>query len=759
MNSIIFLVFLAVLLIALVVCVTTYIALSRKHAKEAEDSVFITSKKVGYDKWYNLYSVFISANLTKNFLEKLYKQYCTLNPGNEKEVKEKAVKVALIIWGISIVAIMVAILVSPNVFGICCAMWVIYNANIMITDTSYRKQDLKLRNEFSKFVSEVRHNFFTHGMVDEAIYESFDHLSKMMQGHALLIYDTLTAGDVEEAINKYNQSAPNNYMKQFVSICYITMTYGDKKVDGQSMFLKDIKDLKQTMDADLLHVNKVKAKFSGFVPISAAPMLAMSAIADWAIGVTPSLQKFYDGSKGLLLIIVAMIVSYIAVWGVKRLRDGQQVDKAEHPYLTWIYEHKSVRRFIFNFESYYHTKTYKLNQLLKRTGSSYNTKTMLLHRMCSFVAGFLVTIFVLTLMNVVQVNLALNDVREVADKASGTTDDQNVAMITLTSYYVNKYKSYDLVKMYKENIAPSSKVRERTEEIEEALKEYLLIEISDSDLSEEIDDDFLIRSIQSYNSNHSADTSLYTVLYGNKVGESYELPEDTLTLTKLNRDFSKIAANARDANGMRQEYIYEIITKCVIDHIAEYQDSAFKWWFILIAGVIGWLMYMLPIALLKFNEKELQNYMEDEVVQFQSIILILMNIDRMTVESILEEIVKFAVVFEPSLRTCLNSLSSGEQAALEKLYEDEPFEPFRRLVENLMTIDRIGVKQAFNELDIERQNYIERRKQEGEIKLDDRKAIASLVAYVPLSFILVSYMIIPFIVEAFSSLTDSLSNI
>ncbi len=75
--------------------------------------------------------------------------------------------------------------------------------------------------------------------------------------------------------------------------------------------------------------------------------------------------------------------------------------------------------------------------------------------------------------------------------------------------------------------------------------------------------------------------------------------------------------------------------------------------------------------------------MMDEVIQFESVILILMQIERMTVEEILDWMHMFSRIFRTSLQSCICHFPLDDEDALDQLIEDEPYEPFRRLIENL----------------------------------------------------------------------------
>lgn len=755
MNKIIMFGTIAILILLLLMVAIAYVAISRKNDKATEDAIFLTSKKVHYDYWYNMYATLDSIKITKNLINRLYRQYEILDPGDEKLVKEKAVKTVCMLLGMDFFVFFAVLIMTPNLFTILAALWFLYNATNMIVNQALQKQELELQKGFNVFISEVRHNYFKHGMVDEAIYETFDKLTKQMQSHAMLVYKTITAKDMDEALRKYSDCAPNIYMKQFVSICATTMKYGDKVVNNQSLFLADLKDLKQTMDDDLLRKQNSKAKFSGMTIIVMLPVFALDFIKNWAISVVGSLQKFYNGKYGIMLSLGAFVISLVIMLTINYLKNGKQVDRAEHPVLEFLLSLRPIARFVHNYEEYYHSKTYKLRMLLKKTGSSMTTSTMLLKRLIQGAVAFVACLILFISLNTVQVNLTLNDVREVADKGSGTSDYVNVSMMALTSHYVYEYMNYDLVDLFNNEVSPGANVRSLNEGSVEMLKAWLAEKIGSSAIT--MTNEELLTVIRSYNTNHSADTSLATVCYGDTDNPLDVLPDDELTRRKVERDFNRIMEMTCEENGLREAYIYEIIADCVYAHVKDYQDASFKWWYVLVAMLAAVAFYQLPVIVLKVNEKELQDFMEDEVIQFQSIIMILMHIDQMTVGTILEEMEKFAFCFADSIQKCINHLPSGEEQALTQLTIDEPFEPFVRLVENLMSCDRIGIKQAFNEIDIERQNYIEKRKQEGEIKLNNKAATAQFLAFAPISFIIGFYMVVPFVVEAMSSLTDQLA--
>lgn len=93
------------------------------------------------------------------------------------------------------------------------------------------------------------------------------------------------------------------------------------------------------------------------------------------------------------------------------------------------------------------------------------------------------------------------------------------------------------------------------------------------------------------------------------------------------------------------------------------------------------------------------------------------------------------------------------------MYDSEPYEPFQRIVENLMMVDDVGVLQAFNELSATRKSNQETRSQDNKNVIASRVSQANMVMMLPLSTVAGGYMIIPVIVEAFTEMTNLVKQI
>ena len=172
------------------------------------------------------------------------------------------------------------------------------------------------------------------------------------------------------------------------------------------------------------------------------------------------------------------------------------------------------------------------------------------------------------------------------------------------------------------------------------------------------------------------------------------------------------------------------------------------------------LGYMSPVALLYFQYKMRQMEMEDEVMQFQTIILMLMRIERVNVEIILEWLERYSNIFKEPITRCVNNYEAGAWEALEVLRLETNFPLFIRIVESLQAaVEKIPIIDAFDELDSERDYYQDKRKESNERLIARKGLIGKVIGFAPMVVMFVGYLIIPMVGIGLTSMSSSMSSI
>ena len=166
-----------------------------------------------------------------------------------------------------------------------------------------------------------------------------------------------------------------------------------------------------------------------------------------------------------------------------------------------------------------------------------------------------------------------------------------------------------------------------------------------------------------------------------------------------------------------------------------------------------------PKLMLIFQKILRQLEIENEIMQFQTIILMLMKIERVNVEIILEWLERYANIFKEPITKCVNNYEAGAWEALEELKEEVAAPQFIRIVESLQAaVEKIPIAQAFDELDNEREYYQEKRKETNDKLISRKGLIGKVVGFAPMVLLFVGYLIIPLVVIGFLSMSEAFSS-
>ena len=183
-----------------------------------------------------------------------------------------------------------------------------------------------------------------------------------------------------------------------------------------------------------------------------------------------------------------------------------------------------------------------------------------------------------------------------------------------------------------------------------------------------------------------------------------------------------------------------------------------KWFEVLLAIVFALIGYMSPVWLLMFQKKMRLMEMEDEVMQFHTIILMLMKIERVNVEMILEWLERYSNIFKAPLSKCINNYEAGAWEALEAMKDEISYQEMTRIIESMQAaVEKIPIKEAFDELDTERAYYQEKRKESNNRLISKKGLIGKVIGFAPMVCVFVGYLIIPLVAIGMTSMSSSFS--
>jgi hypothetical protein len=226
-------------------------------------------------------------------------------------------------------------------------------------------------------------------------------------------------------------------------------------------------------------------------------------------------------------------------------------------------------------------------------------------------------------------------------------------------------------------------------------------------------------------------------------------------LHEADLDASKMEEYLRESE-LYQGETDDVITEDaerIIGKIEDINKNYLHWYEVLIACLIMIVGYRGPDLLLMFQLKMRKLEMENEVMQFQTIILMLMKIERVNVEMILEWLERYSNIFRDPISKCVNNYESGPWEALEEMKNEVSFPQLIRIIESLQAaVEQIPIREAFDELDTERAYYQEKRKESNEILISRKSMIGKVLGFAPMVTLFVGYLILPLCIIGMKSM-------
>ena len=634
--------------------------------------------------YQKLYIFYLKTPFLKRYVLKIRRRLEIINIDDEYLTRRQTAKIltnALLV----IIPVTIAIIVLTKSNMLLMSILLIFEVFLVDTlvDGMVDKIDNNLLKQQINFFTEIRHNYHEFNMVEEAIYQTAqDDDNPEMSRQAEKIYEVLISDDPESELEKYYDVAPNAYLKEFAGVSYLTKEFGDRKVDGASLYLKNLNNITQEMQLEILKRDKLNYVFQSLSVIAIVPMLALEPIKNWAISQFSFVESFYNGKDGMLVQILILLATFVCYILTRKLKDNgstsMNTKNTENPWQEKLYRLKPVKKIVDMFVPKEGSKeSIKLKKLMKDSASKDKIEWIYINRILLAIVSFFASVILFSQLH----------------------------HIVIQNVYTDPTVTYDIVGDM------TAKDKKKGMEVTESDNQYIERFKNASDLEQSL---------------------IEKVMERGTVNDDYVDSTDEERAVAAERIMKKIKT-------INSEYL--------------------SWLEVLGGMVIAMIAYMGPVLLLKFQVKMRQLEMEDEVMQFQTIILMLMRIERVNVEIILEWLERYANIFKDPISKCVNNYESGAWEALEAMKEDVTYLEFIRIIESLQAaVEKIPIKDAFDELDTERDYYQAKRKESNERLISRKGMIGKGIGFTPMILLFVGYLIVPLVFIGLTSMTTSFSS-
>ena len=671
---------------ALVIIMIVYFILKNKMKSSEYKNIQRLKEGTKRNKFSNevlfqkLYVTYIKIPFIKRYVMKIRRRLEIINIDDEYNTRKGTAKILTKTLAIILPVVLLTIIITSKnaLLMIILLLFELFMIDTFI-DGSVDKIDNKILKEQLDFFSEIRHAYHEFNMVEEAIYQVSQDDERDVSRQGEKIYEILISDDPEMELEKYYDIAPNSYLKEFAGVSYLTKEFGDRKVDGASLYLKNVNNITQEMQLEILKRDKLNYVFQSLSVISVAPVLLLEPLKNWAVSNFSFTASWYNGKAGMIVQILILLITFVSYTLVRRLKDNGSTSidtkNTENPWQAKLYSVKPFKKIIDLFIPKQGTKEYrKTVQLLKDAASKQKMEWYYINRITVAIVTFIVSLLVFMQLHKIAINYIYTEPTTDYDIIGGLSEKDQKKAMELTkqdNIILDKFKG---------------KLKTTKDDISRAI--------------------------------------------------------DKLDYYKEAKDGEKEKAVDR---------VYEKLQIINTEYI--------QWFEVLLAFVFMIIGYMAPMLILIFQVKIRQLEMEDEVMQFQTIILMLMRIERVNVEIILDWLERYSNIFKPQITKCVNNYESGAWEALEAMKDEITYTQMIRIIESLQAaVEKIPIRDAFDELESERDYYQEKRKESNERLIKRKGMIGKVIGFSPMVCLFVGYLIVPLVFIGLTAMNTSFNS-
>ena len=638
----------------------------KNNALFQKDQIVVKKKTSFSDIFDRIYQAFyiicVSIPVLKYYSRKVRLKLEMVNDYTEYEIRRKTGSIMLA----SVLFIFVALFVFLNVTNDLYMQLIVIIAVLLVNEkiVDYRVSNVadKILRQIPEVFTEIRHSFHEHGMIEEAFNDAIDELEdKEITPQVKKIKEAIMADDPEVQLEKYYDTAPNRFLKLFAGVSYLTMELGDRKVDGTSIYLKNLNNIVNDVYLEILKRDKINYMFRSLTAIAVAPILFTNVIQSWAESNFAALINFYNSSFGFIikaLILISIFVCYFMLRVIREDSDQIKFDRiATKKWQDKAYSIPLIRKIVDGLiPAEYTTKRKKKTEMIKNTNAFLTLEWFYVNKIAAAVIGFVFSITLILNMHHIDFNAIFTGIAdEFLQLGKLSAEDEAAAnlMAKEDAQYVEEYRG-----------------------------------------------------------------------------------DSSITKDQIRAD---IEAKQGQVTDEQVDRIY--------DKVVSVQGIYLKYWELIISLGVGFVAYFIPDLILFIRNKMREMEKENEIMQFQSIILMLMYIERIDVQTILEWLERYSYAFKDAIATALNNYEAGASEALEDLKDRVPNKDFKRIVDGLLSaVERIPVREAFDELETERNFYYEKRKDSNERLIHKKVSMGKAIGFTPMIILIAGYFVGPLMI-------------
>lgn len=182
------------------------------------------------------------------------------------------------------------------------------------------EEEEQLLREQERFLEELAGQYAKRGDMLEALEESTQVCGGSAQRRLMGLLDALKAEDRPEDGFRSGDCTGNAGSLLLFTLCYTIRSFGDLRIQGVSLFVHNIRYIKEEVRMELLRRQEGRYAFLGLTALCVLPFFFSIPVQLWSASISGELNRFYTGTYGFVTLMVCFFLTVFSAVCVQELQ-------------------------------------------------------------------------------------------------------------------------------------------------------------------------------------------------------------------------------------------------------------------------------------------------------------------------------------------------------------------------------------------------------------------------------------------------------
>lgn len=234
-----------------------------------------------------------------------------------------------------------------------------------------------------RFLDELAGQYAKRGDMLEALEESMQVCDSSTQQELMGLVDALRTDDGPEDNGYVGGSTKNACFLLLFTLCYTIRSFGDLRIQGVSLFVHNIRYIKEEVRTELLRRQEGRYAFLGLTALCVLPFFFSIPIQLWSASISGDLNRFYSGTYGFVTLMACFLLTVFCTVCVQELQYPTMPGTQKHTVVMRLLKNPLLSFLIDRRIAAHYSRYLKKNEMLKVLQGFGNIREFLVQKLLS----------------------------------------------------------------------------------------------------------------------------------------------------------------------------------------------------------------------------------------------------------------------------------------------------------------------------------------------------------------------------------------